>query len=327
MAMASARGVIIAAESTTDWGRWIHPADAQSPPLWGHAAGLRIGLAPLRGPRGLLRVYAPYLNHPDGRVINFIAIEPIPHNETRRGLSELEYSRLDQSPGKRFWSRNDLNDLAPLPTEEPASGWLETIDGVECLRVFVLVERFDNGAHVCLRLTFRADRPHEVGVALFAHADSTPLAHCIATATMGNFARLRQLTLAERAVNARELWPNHLGDGFTRHASFGLSELQRTSDGAAVAVATPDEANPAAAQYAAGTRSHWHYVGETARQYWRCSNPPADLQVLVNGRTMYWASQSPIPGGVSFENFEMVAPFRNGGEFWFGVEPVTITRK
>ena len=45
------------------------------------------------------------------------------------------------------------------------------------------------------------------------------------------------------------------------------------------------------------------------------------VQVRVNGRTKYWASRSPIPGGISFENFEMVAGFRSGLPFWFGVRP------
>jgi hypothetical protein len=35
---------------------------------------------------------------------------------------------------------------------------------------------------------------------------------------------------------------------------------------------------------------------------------------------MYWNSKSPIPGGVSFENFELVSPFRQGEEFVFSVE-------
>ena len=31
----------------------------------------------------------------------------------------------------------------------------------------------------------------------------------------------------------------------------------------------------------------------------------------------------PIPGGVAFENVELVAPFRSGQEFVFGVSPNT----
>jgi hypothetical protein len=43
--------------------------------------------------------------------------------------------------------------------------------------------------------------------------------------------------------------------------------------------------------------------------------------VRVNGRTTYWGGNAPIPGGVSYENFELEAPFTAGQEFWFGVTP------
>ena len=102
-------------------GRWVRPATAATTaaamtttaaagatqsaaePTWGHAYGLRIGLAHAdRGPRGLLRVYTPYLDQPAGRVINFIAVEPTPRGREQRGLSELERSTLDGVRGKRF---------------------------------------------------------------------------------------------------------------------------------------------------------------------------------------------------------------------------------
>ena len=40
---------------------------------------------------------------------------------------------------------------------------------------------------------------------------------------------------------------------------------------------------------------------------------------LVNARRTYWASDNPIPGGVSFENVELIAPFRSGQSWTFGV--------
>jgi len=189
-------------------GRWLRPAAGNAPAeVWGHADGLRIGLPPLRGPRGLLRVYAPYLKHPPQRVINFIAIEPVRAGQSNRGLSELEHSKLDDVRGKRFWSADTLDDVTPRPSSSPARGVVAQMDGVETLRVYVLSERFDNGAHVYVRLTFRADRPHEVAIATFAHVDSAPLANCVVTATMGNFARVRRLHLAERTVASKEVWP------------------------------------------------------------------------------------------------------------------------
>lgn len=38
----------------------------------------------------------------------------------------------------------------------------------------------------------------------------------------------------------------------------------------------------------------------------------------------YWVSQSLIPGGIAFENFELVEPFRDGTTFWFGVIPGVV---
>jgi hypothetical protein len=303
--------------------RWLRPAVASpAVPRWGHADGLQVGISPLPGPRGLLRVYAPYLEQPDAVMINFIAVEPIPRGEDVRGLSELEHSQLDGFRGKRMWSADDLTDRSPRPPEQPARGRIAMIDGVECLQVFILVESFENGADVAVRLIFRADRPHEVGVATFAHDGSVELEHCIVTATMGNYARLRELHLAERVVTSKDLWPDYRGDDFAPHQRFPLSELSRTADGSAIVAATPDEAEPEAAAYAEGTRRHWHYQGRRARQTWRVEQPDPELEALVNGRRVYWASRSPIPGGISFENFELVSPFKQGGEFWFGVEPI-----
>ena len=38
-------------------GKWVRGSLHGKPtPVWGHTEGLQIGLAPLRGPRGLLRV-------------------------------------------------------------------------------------------------------------------------------------------------------------------------------------------------------------------------------------------------------------------------------
>lgn len=302
--------------------KWVRPSD-ESParPIWGHTGGLRVGLHPMGGPRGLLRVYAPYLDHPEGRAINFIAVEPIPDGQHHRGFSELEYSQLDGMRGKRFWSANDPEDATPKPSDQPARGVVVEEDGVEVLWIFILVERFDNGAHVYLQLSFREDRPYEVGIATLAHDDSVPLAHCIITATMGNYARLRQLHLAEKTILADQLWPEYREDGFAPHARFDLEQLTRTPEGHAVVATTPDEPRPKAAEYAPGTRRHWHYIGKAATQSWRSEAPHPDLQVWVNGRFTYWASQAPIPGGISYENFEMVAPFRQGQTFWFRVEP------
>ena len=91
-------------------GAWILPSqEFPSQPVWGHAEGLRVGLWPLSGPRGLLRIYAPYLGQEDSRMINYIAVEPVLRGQTWRSLSEMEISRYDNEQGLRFWSADHGN--------------------------------------------------------------------------------------------------------------------------------------------------------------------------------------------------------------------------
>ncbi|MFD2792107.1 hypothetical protein ACFS27_00955 [Promicromonospora vindobonensis] len=300
---------------------WLRPAsEVPAEPRWGFADGLQVGLHPLRGPRGLLRVYAPYLGHPRDRLLNFIAVEPIPHGATERGYSELEHSALDDAPGKRFWSADGPEDPTPRDPLRPARGVVEEIGGVEHLTVHVHSEGFENGAEVVVRVRFRADRPHEVSVAAALREGSVPLRSCVLTATMGNFARLRRLHLRERVVTPGELWPGFTGTGFAAHGVFGRALLAE-SGGAVSVWATPDEAAPHDAEHSADTAEHWRYLGEKAVQGWRVPEPSDALEVLVNGRWAYWASAAPIPGGVSYENFEVVEPFRDQQELVYWVEP------
>jgi hypothetical protein len=254
-------------------------------------------------------------------VINFIAVEPILEGQDRRGYSELEPSRLDGVRGKRFWSVDVPNDHATGPQQQPARGVISCEDDVETLEVFILVEQFNSGAHPYLRLRFQSDRPYDVAIAVFAHDDSKTMRSCVLTATMGNYARLRRLHLANRTVLSTDLWPRFDGDGFTRPRRFPLEQLSRTPEGHAVVSATTNEREPGNAKYAPGTFKGWKYQGRRAVQYWRSESPRDTLHVRVNGRAKYWASKSRIPGGVSFENFEMVDEFKSGQEFWFGVKP------
>lgn len=305
-------------------GRWLRPAlaaDGPREPRWGHPDGMQLGLHPLSGPRGLLRLYTPYLGHPRDRLLNFIAVEPIPADATERGFSELERSRLDDAPGLRMWTADDASDPAPRDPRDPARGVIGEVDGVETLTVDVLVEPFANGADVWVRAVFRADRPHEISVAAYRRDTSVELEACVLTATMGNWARLRTLQLADREVSAGELWPDYADVHFADHARFPVAQLAR--DGAAITVsATPDEAEPHRAAHAPGTKEHWHYVGVPAVQTWRAEDPDPALVAQVNGRYTYWMSEAPIPGGIAFENFELVEPFRQGRAFTFSADPL-----
>ena len=52
-------------------GIWLQPAqNTKAQPIWGFANGIRIGIAPLGGPRGLIRIYTPYLLLPISLLLN-----------------------------------------------------------------------------------------------------------------------------------------------------------------------------------------------------------------------------------------------------------------
>jgi hypothetical protein len=66
--------------------------------------------------------------------------------------------------------------------------------------------------------------------------------------------------------------------------------------------------------------SRWPFLRLLAAMWFAfCETPDDQLEAWVNGRFTYWASTAPIPGGISYENFELFAPFRQGAEYWFGV--------
>src|SRR5690554_4283912 len=126
-------------------GNWIQPSsDFPSQPVWGHVDGIRVGLSPMPGPRGLIRIYTPYLGHKDGKMVNFLALEPIVKGQEMRSFSELEMSGLDGVRGKRFWSAVDSLSVVPQPIEHPVPGKIEEEGDRETLTVFVFSEPFES---------------------------------------------------------------------------------------------------------------------------------------------------------------------------------------
>lgn len=306
-------------------GIWLRPAPEQpAKPIWGFDHGLRVGLAPLPGPRGLLRIYTPYLNQE--ALLNFIAMEPIPEGQDGRGFSELERSDLDNVRGKRFWSSNDSTDFLPHDPDQPARGVITRSNGISSLTVFIFSEPFDNGANVYIRLRFLESRPHEVELTTYSYAHSVPLKNFILTATMGNYARLRRLILQDTVLTSSRIWPEYRENDFTRHFHVPEHRMIGDAHGNTFFIATPDEKDPRRASYADDTSPHWKYEGEKAIQYWKIPHPSPDTEGLVNGRYVYWASTSPIPGGIAFENFEIKEEFRQGNRVIFGVSPDTPTQ-
>ncbi len=226
--------------------------------------------------------------------------------------------------GKRFWSSNDSLCTIPGNAIYPARGIISEENGSQILTVFIFVEPFVNGARVYLRLRFFEDRPHEFEIATYACPDSKQLDFCIITATMGNRARLRTLYLNNNIqITSLNIWPDCRDNDFVPHERIPLRDMIRDQKGRAYFIATPNEKDLQSAEYHPNTANHWKYEGDFATQYWVCEEPSPYLEGLVNGRFVYWASTTPIPGGISIENFELKDPFVNGTRFIFGVTPIT----
>lgn len=308
--------------TTADAADWIRPGINTDKPVWGLRGGLQFAIHPggfawgEGGPRGLIRLGYPTL--PDGEydLINFIAIEPTVGKS--RGLSELEKSSVDGKQGKMFWA-----DAPNSPDQAKATYHPGTItqhpDGVEELTVPLRIEKFSNGAHVRLVASQRSDAPDELKLTVHAEAGSATIDSCILTATMGNKARTRLLWLNDGPASSLTIFGDYRDPHFTRHVFFPLNRFPRNPAGDAIVAITTDEANPTDpnTQISRG----WRYRGEKVTQYWRKpANELRDsLRCAVNARFMYWMSQNPIPGGLAFENFELVEKFQDGQSFIFGI--------
>jgi len=322
---------------------WVRPVEGvKSDPCWGFKNGIQVGLAPLGGPRGLLRVYATYTEQPQYKPYNFIAFEPV-NNSNLRGYSELEQSRLDIVEGLRFWSGNSPDDyVVRYKSQFPAAGkvvWEKkpgTDKELEMLEVYVFCEPFSSlGGHqfadtyrLYVKLSFSADRPYEFALTTCTMdkiRDRDYLKHFILSATMGNYARLRQLYLSDgRVKTASQIWPEYNGDGFTDRCVIDKNDLILDKKNRYWLIASPDEEKPWEAEYAPGTTDNWIYRGQAyITQYWYSHERMAKSELFgqVNGRYCYWMSQSPIPGGIAFENVELVRGFGHGDTFYFGLYP------
>ena len=289
-------------------------------PVWGHREGLRIGIKPTRGPAGLIRVYAPYLGQVFPKVVNFLSIEPTVKGQAKRNQSELEMSR--DRPGQRgltFWASNGPSpDVRP---EQPATG--ELLGDGQTLRLFIHTEPFRNGARPVIECRFLRGHPHEVELVTHAADESAPMSRCTISATMGNYGLLRQIHLNNgRIISALNLWKDEPPGkwGFFSWRSWPGKELERTSDGRYYVQLSTDVEDPSAMKHDPNVKPHWRYVGQKAIHYWR-TEADAEPHVAVNGRETYWMSQSRIPGGMAFENFEFGMPFKPGRRLWFGVLP------
>jgi hypothetical protein len=306
-------------------GIWLQPAqDTPAQPIWGFKDGIRVGIAPVTSPRGLISIHTPYLNVSDLRFVNYIALEPITKADNARGFSELEWSKLDNVQGKHFWSGNSSSGPANPDQYYPAHGVISKENGLETLTLYVFSEKFDNGSDVYVRIKFTEGKPYEFEITPYITGDSEALDRYILTATMGNQTRLRTLYLANgNTIYSGDIWPNHKNHDFTDHFLVPASNMVKDKNGGVWFIAAPDEEDTSKATYSDAISSFWRYPGKKATQYWYCANPSKDFKGVVNGRYTYYTSKNQIPGGIAYENFETTEPFEAGKSYVFGITPLT----
>ena len=302
-------------------GQWIQAGINSELPRWGVQGGLVWGIycdtAKDGEPIGLIRLYYPTLPEKELDLINFIAVEPTVRN--RRGFSEMEKNEQDGTMGKRFRVFDPKADKVLENAMYP--GIVDkTEDGRERLTVHLDLEKFQNGAHVRLKVVQYQDNPDEIELTLNSASDSERMSYCVLTATMGNKARARLLWLKNRVENSLKLYPDFKESHFANSLSFPKDDLFQDAKGNTVVAITTDEADPAQ-QKGAFPYEFWKYLGKPVTQYWKKTKGTAkdDLQSLVNGRYTYWMSDGPIPGGIAFENFEMMERFYEGQQFIIGI--------
>jgi hypothetical protein len=301
------------------WGDFIQPRKAGDPLIYGVKNGIVVAVHPFAldarndgGPRGLLRVGY----EDDGRyyLINYIAVEPLVGRA--RGFSELEKGG-DGRPGKRFWVSDDLMDRGnSKPGHVP--GRVQDTPAGRVLTFVVHVEEFANGARPVVEVSFFEQLPERVRFRTYSAAAGARMKECVLTATMGNQSRCRWLWLRSKAIFAPALYAGYQGQGFVEKEMYGSKELHRAGSGEIVVAISPDEFEPREVwPFRFGA---WRHDGRWMSQFWLKPHGSYDdtLHCRVNGRRVYWASDMPIPGGISYENFELREAFHPGRESWFG---------
>jgi hypothetical protein len=322
--------------------QWIRPDNESSPPVWGIHNGIVVGLWPAAvekggpgsdgGPRGLLRIGYQYM----GAVflINYIAIEPVVNGDME--FSEVSPSQVDGKWGKFLWASDSVNTSSFTPyagarviITHPDKLHPEA----EQLNLYILMEKFLDGAHPYLKLTIRSDKPGELGIQIFNHEKSAVMERCALSATMGNYSRLRLLYLHGEVIDSRKLYAGYDDIDFMEKGPYPYTHMLKNKKGDPIVIAESNESFDQLASWpqqpAYLAKWGWKYRPfYKLTQYWRVDSGDYDksIQVRVNGRAKYWGAESPdkkkyidIPGGPAFENFELRENYRSGQKFYFGL--------
>jgi hypothetical protein len=298
---------------------FIRPMNPGDPLIYGVRNGICVAMypnaldgRPMGGPRGLIRV--GFQEEGTFHLLNYIAVQPTVHGAT--GLSELERGG-DGMPGKPFRVGSRLADGGNGANGD-VRGVVHQMAQGAVLTVFLYVEMFANGAAPVIEVSLYENQPDRVQFRTFSGDGGSEMQRCDLSATMGNQSRCRALWLDASAIYAPDLYAGYRGDGFVEHAPYRLNTLHKTTAGDVVVAISPDEFDPREV-WPFGNGA-WHHDGIWMAQFWLKPQGSYDesLQCRVNGRGMYWGGNSPIPGGLAYENFELQETFRSGQEIWFG---------
>lgn len=321
---------------------WIRPDTERDPGVWGIKGGIVFGIWPSSiesarkemngGPRGLIQVGYEY----KGRIynINFIAVEPMVGDKIE--FSEISPSRLDGRWGKLMWVGSERDSGAFFPAAKSrgtiSHPFVDKPD-IEELSVYVYMEKFLNGAHPYLRISIRSDRPEEIGLEIYHQEGSSKMDRCVLTATMGNYSRMRLLHLENEIIDSRKLYEGYDGIHFIEKKPYSQDRLMRNKQGDYVVILTTNENFSELSSWPQNelysSKWNWRYRPFfKVLQYWRkpAGKTEPEMHVRVNGRARYWsggsidkANYAAIPGGPSFENFEMRQAYYPGQKFYFGI--------
>ncbi|MHC1605311.1 MAG: hypothetical protein ACXQTP_05015 [Candidatus Methanofastidiosia archaeon] len=317
--------------------KWLLPEDFNNQPAWGIKNGIIISTWPADlggigggGPKGLFRIH----KHGSKGLgwVNFISVDPI--TDLGNGWSEGESILFVPNPYERQNNPeqiittklpSDYNNIATITCPEP---------GVEQLNILFGIQEFNNKAKVYLTVHIRDDRPEEIEFRIFKHDNTTKIEMVRLSSTAGNFNHLRLLWLKDNVVDSKELYKEYQkqmtpkpGTKFSWKNSimlfgpvttFEYDTLQKDSQGNLIVAITRNLDD---------VEDYWneYFTRYKLTQYFKKYRGYYTEKsfVSVNARYVFWHTLTPIPGGISYENFELNEPFHQGQRLWFGATEKT----
>jgi len=306
--------------------KWLLPENFNGQPAWGIENGVIISTWPGNlggiaggGPKGLFRIYKG--GEKGLAWVNFISIEPITQNSLT-GFSELESILFVPNNYNKTSNPEQIID-EKLPQSYENLATITKENGVEQLNILFGIENsYINGAHVYITAHIREDKPDEIEFRMYAQKDSTEIKKIRLSSTAGNFNHLRILWLADKTLDARDLYPNYKETGkrdFALWTDFKFGELAKSFDGSLIVATTRSEDDP-------GQFWNDYFTKYQITQYWKKypGSFDGDEFSSVNAKYVFWHNGEKIPGGVSYENFELNSPiFEQGQKVWFGATEKT----